>query len=473
MRASLRARSTVFRGDRRVANLAPAVPAWDARQLGLFRIVFGLMLLYTVHGLAFAAWEPPPGGSVPVLADWGWARALAADPSSVGVLEQLIYLLLVCFIVGFASRVSFVGATAALAVWTLVRLHHTGVHNWGVAFVALLMLLPVRWGDGLSVDSLLSRLRGRPRDGGLGRHYGYAQWAVGLIFCLAMLAAGLSKMRGGGMWGVGWVATGAVRYHFVADAANAVVDWGLWIAARPWAAVLASLAAVLTEATAVAALFVRRPGLRLLMGLPTAALLVGFYLFHGELWRGWWMLWFAYFIPWGDLAGTRNEDYAFCIRPLTVPQSALIAVACLAQLGAWSFRLEIPPLVSDYPMYSHTFASTDEFDAAGDVREYRFELASMANVRDVTDELDDLGVDAFLRDTIIEYTDRGQLDADRQQELEAVAAEIIRELAPDGGRVDLLFDDQGFDWSRGQVYWRARGATRGTLDLGTGALLPN
>ena len=86
-------------------------------------------------------------------------------------LQTAIFVLLAVFALGLFTRVTYVALVLLMTVWTLVRLTHTGVHNWGVMVVALWALLPVRWGADVSLDALIRR---RPADNAPSMAHGWA-----------------------------------------------------------------------------------------------------------------------------------------------------------------------------------------------------------------------------------------------------------------------------------------------------------
>ena len=93
-------------------------------------------------------------------------------------------------------------------------------------------------------------------------------------------AAAYAKLANGGL---AWISSGAVKYHFIEDAASAPFTWGLWVAVHPTAAVLLSLGVVVMEAGFISIIFARSPWRRLLIGSIGLSLFAGFYAFQGVI----------------------------------------------------------------------------------------------------------------------------------------------------------------------------------------------
>ena len=176
---------------------------------------------------------------------------------------------------------------------------------------------------------------------------------------LAFASAAYAKLTDGGF---AWITSGAVKYHFIDDAASAPLTWGLWVAAHPPAAVLLSLGAILTEACFISMIFVRSPWYRLLLGGVGLSLTVGFYVFQGVLWPAWLML-FTALLPWPLLdRGAEAPALASNTAPLRVRHVLLLAALAGQQALVSVAAVSVQPLLDDYPMYSHTFESPEAFD---------------------------------------------------------------------------------------------------------------
>ena len=176
-------------------------------------------------------------------------------------------------------------------------------------------------------------------------------WIPGFMLGLAFASAAYAKLTDGGL---AWITSGAVKYHFIDDAATAPLTWGLWVAAHPPAAVLLSLGAILTEACFISIIFVRSPGYRLLLGGVGLSLTVGFYVFQGVLWPAWLML-FTALLPWPLLdRGAEASALVSNTAPLRVRHVLLLvalagqqALVSVSAVSVQPVRLEFvvrPPL---------------------------------------------------------------------------------------------------------------------------------
>ena len=63
------------------------------------------------------------------------------------------------------------------------------------------------------------------------KEYGYTVWVPGLVLGVVFAAAAVAKLRDAG---VAWILNGTVKYHFLSDSVQAMVDWGLWIGRHHW-----------------------------------------------------------------------------------------------------------------------------------------------------------------------------------------------------------------------------------------------
>jgi predicted DCC family thiol-disulfide oxidoreductase YuxK len=278
------------------ARLARGVPALSAEGMGLFRVFLGLGLLYGVQH--YVQTEVAGRGDYGLLNSWAAVDAFAADPSAVTAVKVVTITALVLFTVGLFTRAAYAIAVLGIGALVVVSLEAAGAHDWGPPFIALLVMTVVRWGDGVSLDAAVRRLRGRgsprPRD----HTYGLAIWLPGFMLGLGFLAAAWAKIAVNG--GFAWALTGAVQFHWVEDAGNAPVEWGLWIAQHQWLAVLLATAGLVVEATFIAHAFYRSDLVRGVFGLIGLSLLLGFMLFQGIFWLAWWLL-LAALLPWQRL----------------------------------------------------------------------------------------------------------------------------------------------------------------------------
>ena len=170
--------------------------------------------------------------------DWSFVHPIAASPTACNAVEAALLVAAGLFTIGLWTRWSYATFVAVFFLLTLVKLESSGAHDLGLPLVTFLGWLAVPWGSGLSIGGW--RLGRAPGDAGpdtASRVQGFAIWWPGFTLGVALLAAAYAKLRESGFE---WITGGAVRYHFIADAGNAHVDWGLWVASHPWAAVLFS-----------------------------------------------------------------------------------------------------------------------------------------------------------------------------------------------------------------------------------------
>ncbi len=356
--------------------LARAVPTLTARTLGQFRVVFGLALFAVVLG------DPPPvlplelHTSLNWLSDWSPVHALAASATACRVLHVTTLVLAGLFIIGRWTRPAYVALVVGIFASRLVELQGRGMHDWDLAMPTLFVLTVVPWGDGFSLDSRLAhRPSGEVR---AGARYGLAIWIPGFMLGLGLAAAAYAKLHESGL---AWITSGAVKYHFLEDAAIAPVTWGLWVASHPTVAVLMSLGAILVEASFIGIIFVRDPWRRFAIGCVGYSLFAGFYVFQGVFWPPWQMLFLA-LLPWPLLdRGAVPTAPAPTTAPLRTWHMVLLAVLAVHQALVSISVVEVEPLISYFPMYSNTLEFPEEFRRT---RRFLFEVGGV----DVTGRLE-------------------------------------------------------------------------------------
>jgi hypothetical protein len=361
------------------------IPRVGPRTAAIFRILLacalGLAILFDDSigrpDAGAVAYAPGSGYGT---GTWPVAHWIRRDPSVHAALLGIAGVFTVTFGAGLLTRVSAALLWASLFLLVSASLVTVGNHAWGAPLLALLGLVLSPLGDAWSVDAWRRRrTRGPDRGPGERPAYGFAMWWIGLVLGISFLAAAYAKLTTSG---VDWVTGGAIRYHFIEDAANAVVPWGIWIAARPRLAVAISAAAILIEVTLILVVFCRPDRHRLAFGLAGLSLHVGFFLFQGVLWWPWIILYLA-FLPWNTLS-RRIEGHRVPTPPAgrrrRSPTPALAVVALLIlQIYASAAQREYEPLVSHYPMYSGTFPSWDAFFETRrwyKYQRYRFVLTS-------------------------------------------------------------------------------------------------
>ena len=329
------------------------LPSLSLEGIELMRLTFGVLL-------AVAVWMTPfsPDLVVPVnvqrttdwLADWELIGMLASSPTSIKTLQNFAVIGLVLFATGlFLPRQLLLCTALVLTMLVLAKLRHGSSHDWGLPLLAVWALTPVPWNNLKDVNP---RVRG------------YAAWIPGLLLGLSFSAAAIAKLQESGL---SWITTGAVRYHFIEDAEGAVSQLGLWIATHEYMAVAVSILAILAELLLLLTAFSKRRSLRFFGGTLGIALLLGFWLMQGVFWPAWWALLVA-FLPWNRIA-TQLQRTSISLptstgSPLPTWVSQVLVLLVGIQIVASLSGTEHEPLISNFPMYSHTYSSPASFNKA-------------------------------------------------------------------------------------------------------------
>ena len=430
---------------RAVAGAAQrGVPIISADAAGLFRIAFGSAVLACV---VLEPMEPSHINAYDVGSAQGvygrFVGWLAREPAAVQSLGSWLVMLGSLFIAGVATSVSYLGFVLAFLTWASVRALARSHHVVSAIAIAMICLLPARWGDAWSVDAWLRRRVWGRSPGTPSRRYGFAPWMLTVVLGVAYFAAAVSKLREGGSW----ILNGTVKYHFVSDLHQALVPWGPALTSNHAVAVGLSLAAVLIEAGIVTAVFAKSVSYRAACGLCSLALLAGFWLFQGVFWPGWWILLLG-FLPWQWIRGDRGT--AASGGSLTVIQGALVVALVFQQCYASWTRLEARPFMSAYDMYSTTYASPAAYEAASNLR-YR--------VVGVTDhgpvDLPDCDVDAPGARLFAAAAAGGTVERER---IRGLIGRCVAD-RPDVTKVGLEGDKEVYDWDRRRFEWK-RGLDR-------------
>jgi len=132
-----------------------------------------------------------------------------------------------------------------------------------------------------------------------------------------------------------------------------------------------------------------------------------------------------------------------------LPVLILLSVLITEQTGISLAGQEREPLMSNYPMYSYTFGSRDEFDARikplSRFNDFRFAVEEDGRRRDVTDELETTGLGEILEASIIDpefELDPARLDTARENYAQAFGTSPPDEVR--ATRVRIVFDwDEG------------------------------
>ena len=149
---------------------------------------------------------------------------------------------------------------------------------------------------------------------------------------------------------------------------------------------------------------------------------------------------------------------------LTPTQLAVVVLVCTLQASASLARLELDPLMSDYPMYSDTYASTVDFDRV--VGNPSFIGQWNGRREDLTAVLGRLGLDEVVRDALLEANQEG-ITNNTAGRLKEVSELLERNTGIKFDRLELLADRRAFDWTSGRFYWKSRSEVVAALDLRT------
>jgi hypothetical protein len=194
-------------------------------------------------------------------------------------------------------------------------------------------------------------------------------WVPGFVLGTLFASAAYAKLAASGF---AWISGAAVKYHWVIDAQDAPVEWGLWIASHHWAAVIMSFCGVFFEATFILSVLIDSPRWRMVFTSGGLALLAGFYLFQSVFWLPWWLVLVSFAIPWGAVSNlldshglrrvdagngvTRTSSRVFLRSELRPVHFALIALVCVHAM----FPLRAG--FGRFTGYANTYPSIDAFD---------------------------------------------------------------------------------------------------------------
>ena len=276
---------------RLVSWVVGRIPPASAESVAVFRMVLGTaLLLYFLDHPVVGTWTANP------------QTRLAAPPAVLWIFTALPWVAewirpwlvfwSVLFIVGAMSRTAFVMLTLGALAWGVLHTTQITYHTVCAPLMTLVFLTWSRWGDAWSVDAWLRR--DRPARSVTPQEYGYTMWMPSLILGVVFVAAAVAKLEESGL---AWILNGTVKYHFLSDSPDAMVDWSFWIGAHPWVAVFLSFSSIAIESVAIVGICSRAYRYRLAAGCAGLSLLIGFFLLHGFFWPLWWMMLLS-FLPW-------------------------------------------------------------------------------------------------------------------------------------------------------------------------------
>jgi hypothetical protein len=328
--------------------------------------VFGTgLLLFLLRRPVDGAWALDPSNAVSSV-HRGLLQIFIALPWVASGFAPWIACWGALFIAGAWTRLAFGMLTLGAWLWALLFTTQTTYHTVSALLVTLLCLQWGRWGDAWSVDArrrAAAHAHAPAPRAATAQEYGFTYWAPSFVLGVIYLAAALAKLRDGG---IAWILNGTVKYHFLSDAPQAVVDWGLRLGRYHWIAVFLSFSAIAIESLVIVGVLSRTYRYRALAGLSALCLVSGFSLLQGLFWPGWWLLLLS-FLPW-HLVPSEDTPRPAPAQPGTwqgLLQPAPVAVASVliaAQLVISLVRLEVSPLISAYDMYATTYASPAEYE---------------------------------------------------------------------------------------------------------------
>lgn len=345
--------------------VAARVPEASAEAVAAFRMILGAACLWLLGShvggqwmatatpassfqrLVMAAFEP-----VPLAADW---------------IRPWIIFWALLFIAGAWARLSYVLLTIGVVAWAALYTTNFGGHAVAAPLMTVICLVWSRWGDAWSVDAWArSRRRGEASTAPLvpRRVYGYTMWAPGVVMATSFAAAAVAKLR---VSGVAWITNGTVKYHFLSDAHQAPVDWGLRLAQYESVAVAMSFAAIALESVLIVGVFSRRYRYRAMAGVGGLALLLGFALFQGVIWPLWWLMLLS-FLPWHRVRPFTMHPSAAAARPLRYTrlqwaQAGVVLAVITQQIAVSAANVEYDPLLSTWDMYATTYSGPEEYES--------------------------------------------------------------------------------------------------------------
>jgi len=326
------------------------IPVASPEAAALFRIVFGTaLLLFLLRRAVDGAWAVDPSNAISD-AQRGLLQIFVEAPWLAGWIAPWLTVWGVLFIAGAWARLAFAMLTLGAFLWALLYTTQTTYHTVSALLVTLLCLQWGRWSGAWSVDAWRRRVHATPLE------YGYTIWAPSLVLGVVYAAAAIAKLRDGGL---AWILNGTVKYHFLSDSPQAMVDWGLQLGRFHWIAVLLSFSAIAIEGLLIFGVFSRAYRYRALAGLGALGLVSGFSLLQGLFWPGWWLLLLS-FLPWHLV----SHEQAPGLRPQAsgLGPVGVVAVLFTAQTVVSLLRLEVSPLLSTYDMYATTYASPAEYE---------------------------------------------------------------------------------------------------------------
>ena len=316
--------------------VAARVPEAAAEAVAVFRVIFGAACL------------------------WYFGSGIGSPP-----IRSWIIFWAVLFIAGVWARFSYAMLTAGAIAWAALYASSVGTHPVAAPLMAMVCLMWSRWGDAWCVDAWWRRRRlDAPTAPPVpGQVYGYTMWVPSVVMAVSFAAAAVAKLRESG---VAWITNGTVKYHFLSDADQAPVDWGLRLAQHESVAVILSLAVIVLEAVLIVGVFSKRYRYRAAAGAGGLVLLLGFALFQGVMWGMWWVMLLS-FLPWHRMRPlmmwSPEPATALPDRRLQLAQAGIVLLVITQQIAVSAAKVEHAPLLSTWDMYATTYAGPQDYES--------------------------------------------------------------------------------------------------------------
>lgn len=268
---------------------APTTPF----DLGVSRVLFFTGVLLAYFWVDFSAWGTVSHAYWMPLPVFDILRLRPAGPTTLDVLQLIWRLSLLTSAVGLHTRLSM-WVAFALGFYLLGLPHNFGhtFHFDATLVIALGILACSRAGDAWSLDATF-----RPQPRAVSGEYTWPVRAVWVAMALVFLAAGIAKLRYGGLE---WIFSSNLSivlnraaYH-VSDA-DPITTVGLWAARHEWMSKAIAAATVVVELGFTAALFSTRA--RLILVPAEIAMLVGIRVLMGPTFGGFLVL-NVFWVPW-------------------------------------------------------------------------------------------------------------------------------------------------------------------------------
>jgi len=275
-------------------------PVRSPLDLGATRLVFYLSLFALFYRHDFSLWGEVDAVFAQPTVVLGLIAFDPLPPTWLQWLETVWRVALLASAVGLLTRLSTFVAFV-LGFYLLALPHQFGrlEHTNGLIVILLGVLAFSRCGEGLSIDRLWLYRGKTARDAA----YGWPLRCGQVALCLVFFAAGLAKLRYGGLaWVTSDTLASAIRkaQYDPAAARPLLGALGLWVAQQDWLMRLGTVGTIVVEAGYPIALFWRRSRWMILPGM--VGLLIAIHLTMGP-WFGTFIAAHVFWVPWSRWLG--------------------------------------------------------------------------------------------------------------------------------------------------------------------------